>query len=426
MKHIKTDLRAEQIHLSYPYLFTFSEEATNIYEIRSSSPHHIATLSQNIEGYFREGSIIIDPSRDALIVVCNSVMVFNLHDGQLQKNLGLFGTLTDTPIRYDRGRVLVTLSDDEEQDGEEKEYFWILSCNPFDLELPGYSFLTQIQRASAEKNMLYSHVLPSREGGVVVAQHTSYTDQPMKLHYWSPEGQPYDESLPPAYTVDIPMTLEDGSSIEARDAVPIDETTFALCTVEMVLDCLDSPGSHQSVIRVVSLPALDTLWSSDPIVGEAKHIYHVPGEDIVLIIGVVSEREDPKGDSADYATWIAAFDTQSGERRQFTKLNHRKIGKRLVGCRLTATVTEKGDIVPSDEPDIVFLTSIGDVATFSLSKFLTEGLPSDDFAPLEKSSLSSGLQLKDIGRRTLDRRVCISQGSTAVVDDESLISIFTW
>ncbi|KAK7049715.1 hypothetical protein VNI00_005746 [Paramarasmius palmivorus] len=425
MQHIKTELKVDQVYLSYPYLVTFADEATNVYEIQSSSLQHVTSLSQTITGYIREGAIIIDPSRDALIIVQSNVFVFNLHDGQLQKTLTLFGTLTDAPILYDRGRVLVTLSDETDEDGEQKEDFWILSCNPFDLEPAGYSFLTQIRRPCTDKHMLYNHVLSSHEGGVVVGQHTSFTNQPLKLHYWSPEGQPYDDSLPPAYTVDIPITLPEGNAIEARYAASIDDDCFALCTVEAQLGVLDGPGVHQSVIRTLSLPSLDILWTAQAIDGQVNHVYHLRSEGIVLAIGTVSERNDSNGGDANNATWIVALDVEHGERRQFTKFNHRNIGKELVRCSLTTSATEEGEVTVSDEPDIVFITSGGDVAKVSVSKFLEEGLPSDEFGALEIAQ-SAGIQLKDVSRLTLSRRASISQQSVVVLDDGGVVSVFTW
>ncbi|KAK7049709.1 hypothetical protein VNI00_005740 [Paramarasmius palmivorus] len=415
MHHVKTEKHADQVYLSYPYLVTFSERATTIFEIQPpSSLRRITCLSQTITGYLQDGAVI------------NKIVVFNLHAGELQNTLSLFGQVTDAPIQYDHGRVLVTVSDETEEDGETKEDFWILACNPFDLEPAGYSFLTQIRRPCTEQHMLYSHIFPSRNHGLVVAQHTALTQQPLKLHYWSPEGQPYDESLPPSRTIEIPITLDDAGSMEARHAVAINDDTLAFSTVETVLDFLDGPGIYQSIIHVASLPSLEILWSSEPIDGEAKHVYHAVNEGIVLAIGIASERDDPDADSPDYATWLVALDAQNGKRRQFTKLNHRKIGKELVECSLTTSVTDVGEVMTSNAPDIVFVSSKGEVTALPLSKFLEDGLPSDDAIVLERSCHSSGLHLKDIFRLTSSRRASLGHKTAVVVDDEGVVSLFTW
>ncbi|KAF9265807.1 hypothetical protein L218DRAFT_1075365 [Marasmius fiardii PR-910] len=428
MKHVKTELKADEVHLFHPYVVTFSSDATNIYEIKSSELHHITSTSEPVTDYLRKGAVIIDPSRDALITVGNKVHVFNLHSGELQNTIGLFGTLSDSTIIYDRGRVLVTLSDEmETDDGETAEEYWILSCNPFDLEPKGYSFLTQIRVACTESHMHYHHVLSTSEYGVVIGQHTTLTSQPLLLHYWSPEGQPDDESQPPAHTVEIPMTSAGAESIQAEKAVSIDSDCFALATLEAVMGCLDAPGTYQTVIRTHQLPTLETLWEDQPIDGTIKHFYHLPSEGIILAIGLLAERGDDSNiDNPDYATWIVALDVENGQRKQFTKLNHRKIGKGLVACDITTSVTEDGEIIVSEDPSLVFVSSKGDVATFPFSKFLNEGLPSDMFGVLEDKSHSSGLQLEDIPRLTLTKRASIGEGTAAVLDDEGFLSLFTW
>ncbi|KAG7086519.1 hypothetical protein E1B28_002471 [Marasmius oreades] len=423
MKHTKTEFKADQVYVSHPYVVTFSGEATNIYEIESSGLQHITSLSEPVTDYLPQNSVIVDPSRDALIIAGKRVYAFNLHDGQLQNTIGLFGT-SHGPTIYDRGRVLVTLSDDTEEDEEE---CWILACNPFDLEPAGYSFLTEIRVARTETFMHYHLVHSSAEYGVVVGQHTSKTQQPLILHYWSPEGQPYDDSLPPIYTVEIPMTLECAESIIADYAASIDDDCFALATLETVLGSPDAPGTHQTVVRTHQLPTLETLWESQPVDGRLIHFYHLPAEGIILAIGSLVEWEDSSNpDNIGYGTWILALDVENGERKQFAKLNHRKIGKELVECDITTCVAEDGEIIVSEDPNLVFISSVGDIATLPFSKFLDEGLSSDTFSRLHETCHSSGLQLKDIPRLTVTKRASVGDGSAAVLDDDGFLSIFTW
>ncbi|KAJ8072666.1 hypothetical protein PM082_016225 [Marasmius tenuissimus] len=428
MEHMATELKAVRIHLSYPYVIAFSTEATNVYEIKTSALQHISSLTPPSEGFFREGAIylregavIFDPSRDAIIIVEKQVHVWNLHDGQLQNTIGLFGTVCDLPIIYDNGRVLVTLADETEEEGEQIAEFWVLACNPFDLEPQGCDYLTQLRIAAPEQHQLYHHVHASAEHGVVVGEHISLTRNPLKLYYWSPEGQPYDESVPPAHSIDIPITLSDADSMLAQYATSIDDNRFALATLETVLGSPDAPGVHQTVIRAHSLPTLNILWQDGPIAGTIKHIYHLASQGVIIAFGKVSEGLD---DDPDCATWIVALDAQQGRRLQFTKLNHQKIGKKIVSCDLTTSVTEEGKIVPSDNPDIVFVTNKGDVSAFSLAAFLEEGLPSDHSGALEKTVHSSGLRLKDVDR--LPGRVSIGQKSVAALDDDGSLSVFTW
>lgn len=428
MEHITAELKASQVHLAYPYVVAFSEEGTNIYEITSSALKHISSLTPPYDGFFRggeiylrEGAVIVDPSRDTIIIVENKVHVWNLHDGQHQNTIGLFGTICDIPIIYDEGRVLVTLSDETEEEGEQRTDFWVLACNPFDLEPQGYSYLTEVRIPALEDNQLFHHVLSSAEHGVVVGEHTSLTTKPLRLHYWSPEGQPYDDSMPPAHTIEIPITLSDADSMLAQYATLIDDNTFALATLETVLGSPDAPGVHQTVIRAHSLPSLNTLWQADAIPGKAEHLYHLANQRIIIAIGKESEGID---DSPDYATWIVALDAEHGKRLQYTKLNHQKIGKEVVACSLTTSVTEEGKIVPSDKPDIVFVTDKGDISTFSLATFLEEGLPVGHPGALEKTVHSSGLQLKEVER--LPGRVSIGQRSVAALDDDGSLSVFTW
>ncbi|KAK1224108.1 hypothetical protein PQX77_013051 [Marasmius sp. AFHP31] len=428
MEHIVAELRAVRIHLSYPYVIAFSTEATNVYEIKSSALQHICSLTPPSEGFFRDGSIylregavIVDPSRDAVIIVENKVHVWNLHDGQLQNTIGLFGTVCDLAIIYDNGRVLVTLADETEEEGEQTTEFWVLACNPFDLEPQGYDHLTQLRIAAPEQHQLYHHVYASAEHGVVVGEHISLTRNPLKLYYWDPEGQPYDESMPPAHSINIPITLSDADSMFAQYAVSIDNNRFALATLETVLGSPDALGVHQTVIRAHSLPTLNILWQDDPIAGTIKHIYHLASQGVIIAIGKVSEGLE---DDPDYATWIMALDAEHGKRLQFTRLNHQKIGKKIVSCDLTTSVTEEGKIVPSDNPDIVFVTNKGDVSTIPLAAFLEEELPLDHPAALEKTVHSSGLRLKDVDR--LPGRVSIGQRSIAALDDDGSLSVFTW
>jgi len=68
--------------------------------------------------------------------------------------------------------------------------------------------ITELRIPALEDNQLFRHVLPSAEHGVVVGEYKSLTTKPLRLHYWSPEGQPYDDSMPPVPTIDIPTTVQ--------------------------------------------------------------------------------------------------------------------------------------------------------------------------------------------------------------------------
>ncbi|KAL0572180.1 hypothetical protein V5O48_009775, partial [Marasmius crinis-equi] len=426
-------ISAIQIFNFHPYVLAFCPDSTDVYEItdKSSPPRHITSLTPPSKGTFRSGTIflrpgavIVDPSRDAIIIVENRLHVWNLHSGQEQRTIDLFGTVSEFPIIYDKGRVLVTLTDEAEEEGEERTDFWILACNPFGLEPTDYDFITQIRIPAPERHEVYNHVLYSREHGVVVGQHISLTSQPLKLHYWSPKRQPDDESQPPTHTISLPMTLDGARSMLAQYAVSIDDHRFVLSTLETVLGSPDVPGSSQTVIRAHVLPSLETIWEADPIPGQAHAIYHLPKQGVTIAFGKANESIDD--DDPVHATWIVVVDVEHGKRLQFTKLNHREIEKKIFFCSLTTSVTEEGEIVPSDEPEIVFVSGQGEVATLPIARYLKEGLTAGQFGALEKTIQSSDFRLDEDYVSLLSNQVSIGQLSVAAMGGDNLLSLFTW
>ena len=64
--------------------------------------------------------------------------------------------------------------------------------------------ITELRIPALEDNQLFRHVLPSAEHGVVVGEYKSLTMKLIELYYWSPEGQPHDDSMPPRHPNDSP------------------------------------------------------------------------------------------------------------------------------------------------------------------------------------------------------------------------------
>ncbi|KAK7053163.1 hypothetical protein VNI00_003782 [Paramarasmius palmivorus] len=411
---VKTDVAAECIHLSYPYLFAFKEEGTEIYRIQKACLYHIATISQSLV-YF--GGVLVDPSRDTVIIEQERLYVFNLHTGRQVKTISLFGSPRTHLISYDHGLVQVTV---EGRAGEPPvEEDGILVLDPFGPESAEQEYSIHIRRPRTNNFFVTNHVFFPQGGGAVIVEHSAYSDGPLQLLYWKSEDlQPNNASSSPTRSIDIPMTLPGGDLIEAIHSTPIDGSTFALCKGDIHM----GGNARLTTIYAISVPSLDIVWSAESIVGESTSIHYVPTQGVVVVIGEAEE-------NLSYArSWIVALDAQTGALRRFTTFHMQEMGKRLIACQLTTCLSEEGLVTVAENPYIVLFFQDGDVAILSLADFLEKGIPDNDWEALMEWSMycATHLRVDNWIQRRAGKSIGISNNCVAVLDDEDKIAVLTW
>lgn len=419
-------LQAKQVFASSELVIAFGEDETSIYNVRQSPPQKFASLEPPFEGFFRrgeiylrEGAVIVDSLRNAIIIVENQLHVWNLSDGGIERSMGLFGSIYES-VLYDNARVLVVTADETIENGETQEETWMLVCNPFNLEPESYNFSSTACIPTFDRLQFFHPALFSVQHGILCGEHTSLTSQPLRLHYWKPAMPTGDDMGPPARTMEIPITLPEAESIVAKYATPCGDDAIALCTLETVLDCLDGPGVHQSTIRLIRTPSLEAAWEADPIPGRISSLHYVNEHKVVTAIGKSALNVE---NEVIHFTWIVALDAGTGQQLQFTRLHPTSLGGRLVACEL-AQSAENFQSAASSVAEIIFVTATGNIAKLSLTAYLSDGLSSENIAKLVDNVYSSSLKLREVLR--LDGRLSIGHRCIAAVDDDGLLSIFRW
>ncbi|KAJ2978405.1 hypothetical protein NQ176_g3828 [Zarea fungicola] len=423
----KLKLQAKQVFASPGFVIAFCEDATLVYNVRQSPPQQVASLEPPFEGFFRggeiylrEGAVIVDSLRDAVIIVENQLHVWGLGDGRCQRSIGLFGSIYES-VLYDNGSVLVATADEKIEDGETEEETWMLVCNPFNLEPEGYDFSSTACIPTPDRLQFYHPALFSVAGGILAGEHTSLTEQPLKLHYWKPATPTGADMGPPVSRTEIPISLPEAESIVAKYATTGGDDAIVLATLETVLDCPDGPGVHQSTIRLIRTPSLEIAWEADPIPGRISSLHYINECKVVIAIGKSALDVE---DKLIHFTWIVALDAQTGQKIQFARLHPDSLGGRLVACKLVQPPETLKDIALSGVAEIILVTAAGNIAKLSLTSYLDDGLSSENIAKLAENVNSSKLKFQEVLR--LDGRLSISHQCIAAVDDDGFLSIFRW
>ncbi|KAK7053162.1 hypothetical protein VNI00_003781 [Paramarasmius palmivorus] len=409
---VKTDVKAQSIYLCYPYLFIFLEESTEIYRVQETSLQYVVTVSR---AFPHCGSVLVDPSRDVVIIEQEHLFIFNLHTGRHVKTSSLFDSPRTHLLSYDNGLVRVALEGRGGAAPVEEDA--ILVFDPLGLESAEQEYLIQIRRPRTNTFFITNHVFFPPKGGAVIVEHSAWSAGPLKLLYWRPEDLAKSTSSP-TRSIEIPMSLPEGDLMEAIHSVAVGESTFAFCKQDIHMGA----DGRLTAIYAISIPNLDILWSTVPIEGEPNSIHYVPEQNMIVAIGRTTEYLSYT------STWIVALDAQTGERRRFTTFHNRKLGKKLVICQLTTNLSDDGTITVLDNPDLVFVFLEGDIIVHSLIDFLGKGLPDDDLSTLAETSMccTSDVRFNNWYQRLDGKSIGISNRCVAIVDDEDEIAVLTW
>ncbi|KAK0457666.1 uncharacterized protein EV420DRAFT_1643524 [Desarmillaria tabescens] len=415
----------KQIYFSFPHLLTFGEDTVNLWKIHvnSSSLTYVASLSEWID-YPVERGIVIDESRNLVVIPqCDrpvGLSVYNLHDGRLIKKVALFGRISVARIQYDNGRVLVAVNDEDDT--------WLLVCDLTESDPNRPMFLTEITGSSLtsegeERPSGFGPVWLSHAGEVVACAGES-SGMSMSLMLWPPTDKPND-ALPPSRFTKIPRTIsvddEKDGAINMQSATAMGDDRFLMCTVEAVLDVLDGPETYGCVVRVLANPSLETFWASSLISGHIDVLRHVPSLNVVVVIGYISERQNPaNGDSPDYALTVTVLDASTGEQRRHERVNFREHGSPVRVCDVS-TKAAGGKEVVVGRPDLVVIFCDGGVIVRSLEAFIAEGFP-------RVESNSSQVEVSrpfgyNFGKST---HAAVGDRHAVVVEDNQKVSLVAW
>jgi hypothetical protein len=380
------DYEAKRIHFSNPYVIAFGEGRTDLWKLSfdGCSIEKKYSFSEPIEDPASEG-VIIDTKRDFVVfpkgmLVPPALRVYGLSDGRFIRTVPLFGELAQWPMQYCDGHVLVTVREaetDAPPDGRTSILLcdvagdgWLLSAT----NLP--SDLTQ--RDQMPFNLIGSLVpILLTSNGDIVATSSACYEEKMSLMLWKGTGTAFEDNVPPDLTVQVAISSEppegsaegfaDGDNIRPSCSIPLDKTSFLLCTYEHVSDALETAFSAQSTIRAFEILSLHERWCAKPIWGHVKTIQYVNSHDVIVAIGTRDEREG--GGNSDMSTIVVALDAMSGALRFADKVNHYKQGSAVKHCALGQT---------ENRPlTIIVLLANGAISITPLGEFLTSGFARD-------------------------------------------------
>jgi len=234
---------------------------------------------------------------------------------------------------------------------------------------------------------------------------------------WIGTGTAFEDKVPPDRTVQVAISSEppegsteafaDGDSIRPSCSIPLDNSSFLLCTYENITDALQNAFAVQSTIHAFEILSLNERWCAKPIWGKINIMHHVISHNVIVAIGMRDERED--GGYADISTIVAAVDAKSGALRYADKVNHRRQGCAVKHCAVGQT-----DDRP---PTIIVLFTNGAISVTPLGEFLTSGFARDGQSIPITRCLEGGDRVS-IGAAGGQTAILLTKGSS----DFSLVS----
>ncbi|KAJ7806532.1 hypothetical protein B0H14DRAFT_2875459 [Mycena olivaceomarginata] len=331
---------AQDFFLSYPYLLIWTDQVDVWRFSDSSELTHITTLDVYVDKPSRP-TPIIDHARGLLILpdtICigsPQLRIFTLHDGELARDIELYGWFADVDMQYRQadGHALVLLAEDAgiSRPRGKKSIVEVDVAGIISNVDPSVSFLSLINLPQhlAERQKLLDlpplilEPISFGKNGDIIAN--------VDLLYWQTGPGKDDRQL-----------------IKTLELLPAaDDTTLILCTHE---------NAGPRITERTSIRGLDTSTFTT--------LHHIPSLNVLVLSAehdVTNHEEDRE--SLQMRTAIVVLDAHTGDRRAIHAVDSDAQGSYIVDCFVS----------PDSDPVVGLAWQNGDFLTVDLEKFIADG-----------------------------------------------------
>ncbi|KAJ7789618.1 hypothetical protein B0H14DRAFT_2943972 [Mycena olivaceomarginata] len=366
---------AQDFFLSYPYLLVWTDQVDVWRFSDSSELTHITTLDVYVDKPSRP-TPIIDHARGLLILpdtICigsPQLRIFTLHDGELARDIELYGWFADVDMQYRQadGHALVLLAEDAgiSRPRGKKSIVEVDVAGIISNVDPSVSFLSLINLPQhlAERQKLLDlpplilEPISFGKNGDIIATSTTRWLGKVDLLYWQTGPGKDDRQL--IKTLELLPGLEGCESMLPRRHLAADDTTLILCTHENAGPRI----TERTSIRGLDTSTFTVRWTAKPIPGQVKTLHHIPSLNVLVLSAehdVTNHEEDRE--SLQMRTAIVVLDAHTGDRRAIHAVDSDAQGSYIVDCFVS----------PDSDPVVGLAWQNGDFLTVDLEKFIADG-----------------------------------------------------
>ncbi|KAJ6530418.1 hypothetical protein DFH09DRAFT_1184307 [Mycena vulgaris] len=367
---------AHDFFLSYPYLLVWTDQVDVWRFSDSSDLTHITMLEEYVTKP-SEPTPIIDHARGLLIlpepirVGPPQLRIFTLHNGELARDIELYGELARVDIRYQQadGHALVLLVEREgaslphgKTSIVEVDMAGIISNDG-----PSVSILSLVNLPPHLNEREKDRDLPplvlepisfSKNGDIIATSTTRWLGK-VDLLYW--QAGPIKDDRQFAKTLELLPGLEGCEAMLPARHLAVDDSTLVLCTHEDAGPAI----TERTSVRGLDTSSLTVRWTAKPIPGQVRTLHHIPSLDVIVLSArhnVTDQDEDREW--FQIRTVIVVLDARTGDRRAIHAIDSDAQGSFIVDCFVSSDL---------DNPVLGLAWQNGDVLTVGLNKFITDG-----------------------------------------------------
>ncbi|KAJ6553909.1 hypothetical protein DFH09DRAFT_1494585 [Mycena vulgaris] len=377
---------AYDFFLSYPYLLVWTDQVDVWRFSDSSDLTHITML----EEYVTKPSgptPIIDHARGLLIlpepirVGPPQLRIFTLHNGELARDIGLYGELANVDIEYRQadGHALVLLVERAAASPPhgktsilEIDVAGIISNDGPSVSIVSLVDLPPHLDEREEHRDLPPLVLaPISFGtnGDIIATSTTRWLGKVDLLYW--QAGPYRDRRQLTKTLELLPGLEGCQAMLPVRHLVVDDSTLVLCTYEDACTygvgrpTITERASVRTSVHGLDTSSLTVKWTAKPIPGQVMTLHHIPSLNVIVLSAkkdVTNHDEDRE--SLQIRTAIVVLDARTGDRRAIHAIDSDAQGSWIVDCFVSSDL---------DNPVLGLAWRNGDVLTIGLNRFIADG-----------------------------------------------------
>ncbi|KAF7364407.1 hypothetical protein MSAN_01101500 [Mycena sanguinolenta] len=366
---------AHDFFLSYPYLIIWTDQV-DVWRLSDSSDlTHISTL----EVYVTKPSgptPVIDHARGLLIlpepirVGPPQLRIFTLRDGELIRDIELYGRLADVDIQYREadGHALVLLVEDagaSQPHGKtsivEVDIAAISNAGPTASLLSSLSLPPHLSEREKLRDLppLVLEPISFGKNGDIIATSTTRSLGKVDLLYWQAGPSTDDRQL--TKTLELLPSLEGCKSMLPSRYLTVDDSTLVLCTHED--ECI--AVTERTSVRGLDTSSLTVRWAAKPIPGQVRTLHHIPSRN-VLVLSAAQDvtNHNEERESLQIRTAIVVLDARTGDQRAIHAIDSDAQGSYIVDCFVS----------PGEDNPVAGLAWMnGDVRTIGLDNFIADG-----------------------------------------------------
>ncbi|KAF8179720.1 hypothetical protein K438DRAFT_1768753 [Mycena galopus ATCC 62051] len=344
---------AHDFFLSYPYLLVWTDQ---VYVTKPSGP---TPVIDHVRGLL----ILPEPIRVGPL----QLRIFTLRDGELSRDIELYGRLADVDIQYRQadGRALVLLVEDGDASPPHGKTS-IVEVNVADPG-PSVSFLGLVNLPPHLEEREKLRDLPplvlepiafSKNGNIIATSTTRWLGK-VDLLYWQAGASTGDRQL--TKTLELLPGLEGCQSMLPTGHLTIDDSTLVLCTHEDAGPAI----TERTSVRSLHTSSLTVKWTAKPVPGQFRTLHHMPSLNLLVLSAaqdVTNHAEERE--SLQIRTAIVVLDARTGDRRAIHAIDSDAQGSYIVDCFVSPHW---------DNPVVGLAWQNGDVLTVSLHNFIADG-----------------------------------------------------